>query len=161
MTTEQIAVGDGKSNMIVVSRVFKISTKPTVFSVSLKMVLRTLCKNWIQQLSCLNLFVGVETVNKILTSTLLLCSHLAETCMTSLITNENCFVTKSVHIRQCIARIMVETWLFWAWLKQPREVVSTVKSRVNFNYRNLTACRGERDGQFGWFGAKSKRFHFN
>ncbi len=29
--------------------------------------------------------------------------------MISLITNETCFVVKSVHIRQCIARIMIET----------------------------------------------------
>ena len=26
--------------------------------------------------------------------------------------------------RQCIARVMFETWLFWAWLKQPGEGVS-------------------------------------
>ena len=31
---------------------------------------------------------------------------------------------KSVHIRQGIARIMVETWLFWAWARKAREVVS-------------------------------------
>ena len=30
---------------------------------------------------------------------------------------------ESVHIRQSIARIMVEIWLFWPWLKHPREVV--------------------------------------
>ena len=32
--------------------------------------------------------------------------------MISLITNETCFVMKSVHITQCIARIMFETRLF-------------------------------------------------
>ena len=46
--------------------------------------------------------------------------------MICLNTNETSFVMKSLHIRQCIARIMVETWLFWAWLKQPREVVSVM-----------------------------------
>ena len=44
--------------------------------------------------------------------------------MISLITNETCFALKSVHIRRCVARIMIETCLFWSWLKQPHEVVS-------------------------------------
>lgn len=44
--------------------------------------------------------------------------------MISRITNKTCFFMKSVDIRQYIARIMVDTWLFWAWLKQSREVVS-------------------------------------
>ena len=32
--------------------------------------------------------------------------------MISLITNETCFAMKSVHIRRCVARIMIETCLF-------------------------------------------------
>ena len=51
-----------------------------------------------------------------------LCSHYAETWLVWW--RMGIFVVKSVHIRQNIGRFRVHTWLFWAWLKKTREVVS-------------------------------------
>jgi len=47
--------------------------------------------------------------------------------MVSLIANET-LVMRSVHIRQCIVQIMVETGLFWAWLKQPHDQTKQVRN---------------------------------
>ena len=60
--------------------------------------------------------------------------------MISLITNETCFAMKSVHIRRCIARIMIETCLFWSWLKQPHEVVSIM---IRLNTLKIVDYAGE------------------
>ena len=60
--------------------------------------------------------------------------------MISLITNETCFAMKSVHIRRCIARIMIETCLFWSWLKQPHEVVSIM---IRLNTSKIVDYAGE------------------
>ena len=48
--------------------------------------------------------------------------------MVSLIANETCLVMRSVHIRQSIVQIMVETGLFWAWLKQPHDQTKRVQN---------------------------------
>ena len=60
--------------------------------------------------------------------------------MISLITNETCFAMKSVHIRRCIARLMIETCLFWSWSKLPREVVSIM---IRLNTLKMADYAGE------------------
>ena len=58
--------------------------------------------------------------------------------------------------RQYIARIMVETWLFWAWLRQPREVVS-IMIRPN-TFKMADGCAEEASAQknqnWGYYEAK-------
>lgn len=60
--------------------------------------------------------------------------------MFSLITNETCFTATSVHIRQCIARIMIKTHLFWAWLKLSHVAVS-ISIRRNTKKQQLSEGR--------------------
>ena len=64
-----------------------------------------------------------------------LCSHYAKTWLVWW--RMGIFVKKSVHIRQNIGRIRVDTWLSWAWLKQTREVVSIMIRSNTFKMADL------------------------
>ena len=61
--------------------------------------------------------------------------------MFTLITNETCFTVKIVHIRRCIAWIMVETCLFWSWLKLPQKVVSIMLPWQNKHVKHFRRKR--------------------
>lgn len=61
--------------------------------------------------------------------------------MITVITKETCFAGKHTHIRRYITRIMIQTCLFWAWLKQPHEVFSIIIRR---NKLKMTDVRGEK-----------------
>ena len=66
-----------------------------------------------------------------------------------------------VHIRQCIARIVVETWLFWSWLEHPREVVSImIKSNT---FIMVDECgeeaRDQKNQDWGYY--KGEMFSWN